>query len=204
MIRETYRGREIVVTGLPGFAQPWVGGVAAVSPAGFITQGRALAWARAEIDAADQAPADGAGRWAPYWYAPGTVSECPLGHAVADGECQHILCRCRRHAVASAAEAAARAVPEELSFRIETTTVDGSGRAMLVCGVCAWYGYHVSSRVGGRVDLPGGSGLFRQAAMADLARAACAHDCPPEVLAAYAEALATRDVVLAASEEARS
>lgn len=72
--------------------------------------------------------------------------------------------------------AAILAVPAGGSFRVETTTVDGRGRAMLACAVCSWYGYHVSSAVGGRVG-----DLFGAADVARLTDAAAAHRCPPAV-----------------------
>jgi hypothetical protein len=72
--------------------------------------------------------------------------------------------------------AAILAVPAEGSFRVETTTVEGRGRALLACAVCSWYGYHVSSAVGGRVG-----DLFGTADLTQVNDAAAAHQCPPTV-----------------------
>ena len=79
--------------------------------------------------------------------------------------------------------AAVLAVPTAGSFHIETTTVDGRSRAMLACAVCSWYGYHVSSTVGGRVG-----DLFGAADLARLNDAAAAHQCPSAVTRAAAAA----------------
>jgi hypothetical protein len=54
---------------------------------------------------------------------------------------------------------------------------------MLACAACSWYGYHVSSAVGGRVG-----DLFGAADLARLNDAAAAHQCPPTVTRAAAAA----------------
>jgi hypothetical protein len=68
------------------------------------------------------------------------------------------------------------AVPAERTFRIKATTVDGHGRSMLTCAVCSWYGYYVSSRIGGRIGH-----LFHTADLAELTSAAAGHTCPSVV-----------------------
>src|SRR6266536_4006979 len=85
---------------------------------------------------------------------------------------------------------AVRAVPAAMGSRIETTTVDGYGHAVLVCAVCAWYGDHVCGRIGGGIALVGGGRLWRRADLPALSAAAAAHRCPPEVLDACAAARA--------------
>jgi len=62
-------------------------------------------------------------------------------------------------------------------FRIETTTVDGCGMALLACKPCSSYGYNVSSRIGGRVG-----DLFRTLDLAAISALAATHQCPPEVI----------------------
>jgi len=75
---------------------------------------------------------------------------------------------------------AVRAVPAAMGSRIETTTVDGYGHAVLVCAVCAWYGDHVCGRIGGGIALAGGGRLWRRADLPALTAAAAAHRCPAE------------------------
>jgi hypothetical protein len=67
------------------------------------------------------------------------------------------------------------AMPEP-GFKIETTTVDGRGYALLVCKPCGWYGENVSARVGGRIGQ-----LFRARDLIALNLVAAAHQCPEEV-----------------------
>ena len=71
------------------------------------------------------------------------------------------------------------AMPEP-GFKIETTTVDGRGYALLACKQCSWYGENVSRRVGGRIGQ-----LFRARDLVALNLVAAAHQCPKAV-AGYA------------------
>jgi hypothetical protein len=53
---------------------------------------------------------------------------------------------------------------------------------MLACARCAHYGYHVSSRIGGRVG-----DLFTSMDLLVINVKAASHQCPPEVERAAAE-----------------
>jgi hypothetical protein len=197
MITETYKGRKIRVT--KGTGRGLFGSVSATvndgpaGPWGFGTaQAQALADIRAMIDEIDSGPVDG-GKWAAHWYAPGTYELCPSGHATAPGEpCRHFNCETKRVVAAARTAAIIRTVPAGAGFRIDTTTIDDLGHAFLACTLCSWYGYHVSGGRGGAVRLPSGDSAFRLADLSQLTEAAASHTCPPEVIAAQAEALALR------------
>lgn len=74
-------------------------------------------------------------------------------------------------------------VPSKSGFFVDTTLIDGRAHALVCCTPCSWYGMHVSSRIGGGVRMAGQL-TFRTASFEQLASAASAHKCPPEVLAA--------------------
>jgi hypothetical protein len=102
-------------------------------------------------------------------------------------------------------DAALRAVPDAPAFRVEGVNA-GTGRALLACDVCSWYGYHVSRMIGGGVPvsgdtvrLEGNSIHFKYASLDSLTTAAAAHRCPPEVRSEQALALEARGIRGAAS-----
>lgn len=104
MIRETYKGREIVTTRKKGYDGTWVikinGNVCAT---GSHSEPDGLAWVKETIDAVDAAP-KGESRYGAEWYTPGTFEINDNGHVVEIGG----VCSCHHCAPVTAATPAPR------------------------------------------------------------------------------------------------
>ena len=93
MIRETYKGRQLIArSGRDGIATVTCGGEP-VSVSVATDAAAELASVKAMIDLVDQDTVDG-DRWAAHWYAPGTYEMCQAGPHPQDigGPCRHSTC----------------------------------------------------------------------------------------------------------------